>query len=205
MKQLLIEQAKLEKLAIQNSDALKRAAADIESLNKLNAQGAALRAARADMVAAAYIKSTVADTDGIDAELATVAEQIAALSDAPAKHMLLTNCFDNVQSEQRANHAAINQIVCDRMQDQFAQARQEFRAATTALNKSLVKMKSALRLTKLFKGNHAQLLGQYQEYAFGLYVRGLPTHDSRDIAADLEASIMLEALGSEGVNVNFER
>jgi len=199
LKVLLSEQSTLESLAIQHTAALKRARVDVTLLDELEAKAEDLRARRQDTIAEACIKATVDDTAGIDAELATVKDQIVALSDAPTTYILLDKKLANIQAQQHANQAKINQIVCAQMQAQFALAEEEFKEAKVKLNAALIKLKSALAITQLFKGNHAQLLGQYQEYAFGLYVRDLPRYDERDIAADREAAEMLEALGFEGV------
>jgi hypothetical protein len=79
MTPLIIHQGELEAYAAKTQTAIDRAQADVDRLNELEAQLAKLSANRQDKVAAAFLANTVADTQAIDAELDTVAKQIAAL------------------------------------------------------------------------------------------------------------------------------
>ncbi len=202
MQQLLTEQSKLTTQADQLTAALERAAGDIEQLTELKAQHAALRARRQDRVAAAFLANTTADTKDIDAELATMADQIAALVDAPATHGLLSDKLANVQVAQEKNQVAINKIIADRMLVRFKEAEQDFADATVKLGNSLVKMQSALVVTRLIGGNNVVLRDQYRNYVGdGFYVKGLTRIADRDVLAEAQAAEMLENLKSEGVTL----
>ncbi|MFA6164222.1 MAG: hypothetical protein WC685_12425, partial [Methylobacter sp.] len=155
-------------------------------------------------VAAAFLANTVADTQAIDAELDTVAKQIAALSDSKATHALLTDILADVEKQQHVNKRHINRFVCNQMQERFEQGEQEFAAAVVKLGNALVKMQSALIMTRMAKvpGRIEILHDQYRNYiGDGFYVRGLARIAERDVEAEKQATEMLENLRKEGVNL----
>lgn len=204
MKTLIIHQGELEAYAAKTQAAIDRAATDIALLDELEAQHAVLSARRADRVAQSFLANTTPDLTAIDAELDTLAAQIATLSDRKATHDLLSKQLSDGQTMLEVNQRHINKIIAGKMQERFEQGEQEFADAVDKLGNSLVKMQSALHVTRMATGRDEGLRDQYREYVGdGLYVRGLTRIAERDVAAEAQAAEMLEALKAEGVEFNF--
>ncbi|MFA6163272.1 MAG: hypothetical protein WC685_07575 [Methylobacter sp.] len=202
MNPLFIHQGELEAYIAKTQTAIDRAQADVDRLTELEAQHAKLSANRQDKVAAAFLANTVADTQAIDAELDTVAKQIAALSDSKATHALLLKQLADVEKQADTNQRHINRLVCNQMQERFEQGEQEFAAAVVKLGNALVKMQSALIMTRMAKvpGRIEIMRDQYRNYVGdGFYVRGLARIAERDLEAEKQAAEMLENLRNEGV------